>query len=181
MESIMKKTIVALSLLAVVLPFTLSSAANRKEAGKPGHVTPAPQVIQAETSKPAPAEEVKPLRKNPIAGAEDAPVDGTWKPTDTVIPRTFIHQPPVIPHDITGFIITTLQNDCLLCHGIEGSGAPRPFRTHYLDRDGKTAHYLDRDKMPIERIAARWNNCTQCHVGQADAPPLVDNIFTGKK
>jgi nitrate reductase cytochrome c-type subunit len=118
----------------------------------------------------AAADPLKSLRKNEIAGPEDQPVDVEWKPNDTKIPRTFIHQPPVIPHDIKGFVLTTLQNDCLLCHGIEGSGAPRPFKTHYMDREGKVT----------ETISKRWHFCTQCHVGQANAPPLVENIFGSK-
>lgn len=148
----MKKNILVLALLAAALPFTCAVA---KDAAQPA----------------ASAEEVKSLRKNPIAGAEDAPVDGTWKPKDTKVARTFIHQPPVIPHDITGFVISSSQNDCLNCHGVEGSGAPKPFKTHYSNRDGKVT----------ETIAARWNNCTQCHAGQAEVEPLVENVFNGVK
>ncbi len=142
----MKKTVIVLALLAAGLPFTCAVAQN---ADKPA----------------AGVEEVKSLRKNPIAGAEDAPVDGEWKTKNSKVPRTFIHQPPVIPHDITGLAISASQNDCLLCHGKDG--APHPFKTHYLDRDGKV----------MDVIAARWNNCTQCHAGQADVPPLVENVF----
>lgn len=168
----MKKTVITLSLLIAILPFALAAAESNNAAQSINIQDSIKQVdtpIQAETDKPA--EEVKALRKNPIDGPEDAPVDGDWKTKDTKVPRTFIHQPPVIPHDISGFVISSSQNDCLSCHGVEGSGAPKPFKTHYLDRDGKVT----------ETIAARWNNCTQCHVGQADAPPLVENVFGSEK
>jgi len=156
----MKKNILVLSLLAAALPFTVATAED------------APQLTQEQTASPAAGETtLQPLRKNPIDGPEDAPVDGDWKTKDSKVPRTFIHQPPVIPHDITGFVISSSQNDCLACHGVEGSGAPEPFKTHYLDRDGKVT----------ETIAARWNNCTQCHAGQADVPPLVENLFGSGK
>ncbi|WP_417912593.1 nitrate reductase cytochrome c-type subunit [Candidatus Electronema sp. TJ] len=156
----MKKTIYTLSLLAALLPLASASAKD----------TP-PAQTQEQAAPPAAAAPVQPLRKNPIDGPEDAPVDGDWKTKDAKVPRTFIHQPPVIPHDISGFVITATQNDCRSCHGVEGSGAPKPFKTHYMDRDGKVT----------ETVAARWNNCTQCHAGQADVPPLVENVFGSGK
>jgi nitrate reductase cytochrome c-type subunit len=160
----MKKTILFLSLFAAALSVTFAAA---KDA------PPQTQQQQQEQAAPPAAEAapVQPLRKNPIDGPEDEPVDGDWKTKDAKVPRTFPHQPPVIPHDISGFVISASQNDCLGCHGVEGSGAPKPFKTHYLDRDGKVT----------ETIAARWNNCTQCHAGQADVPPLVENVFSSGK
>lgn len=157
----MKKTIYALSLLAALLPLTSAFAKDT------------PAQTQEQAAPPAAAAPVQPLRKNPIDGPEDAPVDGDWKTKDAKVPRTFIYQPPVIPHSIAGFEINPKfnDNDCLNCHGVEGTGAPKPFKTHYLDRDGKTA----------ETIAARWFNCTQCHAGQADVPPLVENVFGSSK
>lgn len=161
----MKKTLLALSLLTIV--FTCSSALGGKE-----NTSPAQTDVQQ--ANPAPvtntAEPVKSLRKNEITGPEDAPVDSNWTTKDAKVPRTFIHQPPVIPHDISGFTLNTAQNDCLGCHGVEGSGAPKPFTTHYTDRDGKAT----------AGISKRWHFCTQCHVGQVDAPPLVENVFGSK-
>ncbi|MCI5121082.1 MAG: nitrate reductase cytochrome c-type subunit; periplasmic nitrate reductase electron transfer subunit [Candidatus Electrothrix sp. AUS4] len=93
-----------------------------------------------------------------------------WKPPGAVVPRTSAHQPPLIAHDITGMKITNTYNPCLGCHGVEGTGAPKPFQTHYTDRDGNKG----------EDISRRWYFCTQCHVGQVDAKPLVENTFEGK-
>lgn len=163
----MKKTVLTLSLLTAVL--TCSLAFGGKDDTSPA---PAQDNVQAQPAVQAEAAgPLKGLRKNEINGPEDAPVDGNWKTKDAKVPRTFIHQPPVIPHDISGFVISATRNDCLSCHGVEGSGAPKPFKTHYLDRDGKVT----------EAVAARWNNCTQCHAGQADVPPLVENVFGSSK
>lgn len=164
----MKKTVLTLSLLALALSCSLASA--KEEANSPKQDAGS-QVQQVDVK--ADAEELKPLRKNPIAGPEDPPVDVDWKTKDAKVPRTFLHQPPVIPHSIVGFEIDPKfnDNDCLNCHGVEGSGAPKPFKTHYMDRDGKVT----------ETIAARWYFCTQCHVGQVDALPLVENAFGGSK
>ncbi|MCI5141112.1 MAG: hypothetical protein D3909_05170 [Candidatus Electrothrix sp. ATG1] len=104
------------------------------------------------------------------AGSNPTTVDMDWQPSGTAVARTFIHQPPLIPHDITGMVITTDQNTCLGCHGVEGTGAPKPFKTHYTDRDGKKENNISR----------RWYFCSQCHVGQVDAEPLVENIFKEK-
>ncbi|WP_417910242.1 nitrate reductase cytochrome c-type subunit [Candidatus Electronema sp. PJ] len=162
----MKKTVLTLSLLALALSCSLASA--KEEANSPKQ-DEGSQVQQVDVK--ADAEELKPLRKNPIAGPEDPPVDVDWKTKDTKVPRTFLHQPPVIPHDIKGFTLSTKQNDCLGCHGVEGSGALKPFKTHYLDRDGNVT----------ETVSARWYFCTQCHVGQVDALPLVENAFGSSK
>lgn len=108
----------------------------------------------------------------PTATVEAVPaVRMDWQPTSTVA-RTFVHQPPLIPHDITGFEIEALNNDndCLNCHGVPDSGAPKPYTSHYVDRDGKVT----------AGISSRWFFCTQCHVGQVDAKPFVDNTFQEK-
>lgn len=163
----MKKTVLTLSLLTAAL--TCSLAFGGKDDNSPA---PAQDNVQAQTAVQAgAAEPVKGLRKNEITGPEDAPVDPNWTTKDAKVPRTFIHQPPVIPHDTNGFTLNTAQNDCLGCHGVEGTGAPKPFKTHYMDREGKVT----------ESISKHWYFCTQCHVGQVDAPPLVKNLFDGKK
>jgi cytochrome c-type protein NapB len=111
-----------------------------------------------------------------LRGGADIPADSTpavdmdWQPPGAAVPRTSAHQPPLIPHDIKGMAISTAMNMCLACHGVEGTGAPKPFATHYTDRDGNTG----------ESISQRWYFCTQCHVGQVAAKPLVENTFEGK-
>ena len=81
-----------------------------------------------------------------------------------------MHQPPLIPHDMEDYGISTSQNDCLDCHGEKDSDAPMPYKSHYTDRDGKTT----------ESVSSLWYFCTQCHVGQVEAKPLVENTFQAK-
>ncbi|CAK8717949.1 Periplasmic nitrate reductase, electron transfer subunit [Candidatus Electrothrix laxa] len=114
------------------------------------------------------AEDLQSLRGGADIPAGSVPaVDIDWKPPESAVARTFIHQPPLVPHNITGMRITADQNTCMGCHGIEASGAPKPFETHYTDRDGEKERV----------ISMRWYFCTQCHVGQVDAPPLVENTY----
>lgn len=116
-------------------------------------------------------EEVKSLRgANDIPAGSNPSVTMDWQPKDSTVTRTFTHQPPLIPHAVSEYDITTSQNDCLDCHGVPDSGAPKPYKSHYMDRDGKVT----------ENISARWYFCNQCHVGQVDAKPLVENTFQAK-
>ena len=115
--------------------------------------------------------EVKSLRGDAdIPAASNPPVGMDWKPEDASVARTFEHQPPLIPHAVNEYNITTAQNDCLDCHGVPDSGAPKPYKSHYSDRDGKAT----------EQVSGLWYFCTQCHVGQVEAKPLVENTFKAK-
>jgi cytochrome c-type protein NapB len=84
--------------------------------------------------------------------------------------RNYPEQPPVIPHQIRDYQITLNANKCLSCHSrqfTEQSQAPMISITHFMDRDGQV----------LASVTARRYFCTQCHVSQADAPPLVENSF----
>jgi len=86
------------------------------------------------------------------------------------IRRNYVHQPPVIPHQIRGYRVDTNSNKCLTCHGWKyaaETGATKISLTHYETRDGKT----------LSEVSPRRYFCSQCHVTQADAPDLVDNTF----
>ena len=97
-------------------------------------------------------------------------VDMDWQPPGAAVPRASDHQPPLIPHDITRMRITADQNTCMGCHAVDVTGAPKPHPSHYMDRDGTVG----------KTISQRWYFCTQCHVGQVTAKPLVENIFERK-
>ena len=115
--------------------------------------------------------EVKSLRgDNDIPAGSNPSVKMDWQPKDSKVERTFVHQPPLIPHAVNDYNITTLQNDCLDCHGKPDSGAPKPYLSHYLDLNGKTT----------ESVSSRWYFCNQCHVGQVEEKPLVENTFQAK-
>ena len=84
--------------------------------------------------------------------------------------RNYPEQPPVIPHQIRDYQITLNANQCLSCHSRQftaQSQAPMISITHFMDRDGQF----------LASITPRRYFCTQCHVGQSDTPPLVDNTF----
>jgi len=84
--------------------------------------------------------------------------------------RDFVQQPPLIPHTVSGYQITQNFNKCMDCHAwqkTKASGATKVSVTHFKTRDGQE----------LDNISPRRYNCTQCHVPQTDAKPLVDNTF----
>lgn len=84
--------------------------------------------------------------------------------------RNYPEQPPIIPHQIRDYQITLNANKCLSCHSRQftaQSQAPMISVTHFMDRDGQI----------LASVTPRRYFCTQCHVGQSDTPPLVDNTF----
>lgn len=100
-----------------------------------------------------------------------------------VLPRSYVGAPPQVPHDISPFIpITAKNNQCVLCHHAPermGKG-----RQPHLPTAMSESHYTSRYEPASQGKAGpsvRGANftCTQCHVPQADAKPLVNNTFTG--
>ncbi len=82
------------------------------------------------------------------------------------MPLNYVNQPPMIPHSVEGYQVTTNTNRCLQCHGVESyrtTGAPRISPTHFMDSDGKVG----------AEVAPRRYFCLQCHVPQADTAPIV--------
>ena len=116
-------------------------------------------------------EEVKSLRGEVALDAEPVkPPINLWQQDRDPIPRDYVQQPPLIPHDITGYKINLKFNKCLSCHSwtaYKEAGATKISQTHFADR---TEHVL-------ADVAARRYFCTQCHVSQTDARPLVHNDF----
>ena len=84
--------------------------------------------------------------------------------------RSHPMQPPTIPHKIDGYQLDRDVNRCLFCHArarIEETRAIPLSVTHYMDRDGNVRG----------DVSPRRYFCTQCHVVQTDAKPLVGNDF----
>ena len=108
-----------------------------------------------------------------LRGAEvDEPVilDNIPRTVEGRMQRNYRQQPPLIPHSVEQYQIDTRTNQCLSCHDWTKAGernAPTLSMTHYLDRDG----------VELDHIAGTRYFCNQCHVPQADAPPLVENVF----
>lgn len=84
--------------------------------------------------------------------------------------RAYRQQPPLIPHQVDRYQISTTNNACMKCHDWPGNveaKAPKVSETHYVDRQGAR----------LDKIAGTRYFCQQCHVPQADARPLVGNDF----
>ncbi len=87
-----------------------------------------------------------------------------------IIPRDYLQQPPLIPHQIEMYTINIKHNKCLSCHSwvnYKAKKATKISQTHFESRDGAI----------LANVSARRYFCTQCHVPQANAQPLVENTF----
>ena len=107
---------------------------------------------------------------NPIEETSVNPEAKRWEPDSSPIQRDFVQQPPLIPHDTKGYQINLKFNKCLTCHSwanYEESGATKISQTHFTNREG----------VAMANVSASRYFCTQCHVGQRDARPLIDNEF----
>jgi cytochrome c-type protein NapB len=100
---------------------------------------------------------------NPPAGSRQERDHG---PAD----RDFVQQPPLVPHTVAGYQITKNYNKCMDCHAWQKtkvSGATKVSVTHFRTREGQE----------LDNISPRRYFCTQCHVPQTDAKPLIENTF----
>ena len=110
-----------------------------------------------------------------IRGADVAEQElqvGNYKPIPDQAPieRDYVQQPPLIPHKVEGYEVTINFNKCMDCHAwnrTKDTGATKVSVTHF-----KTATGTE-----LSNISPRRYFCTQCHVPQTDAKPLVANKF----
>jgi len=89
---------------------------------------------------------------------------------DDGIDVTFEDQPPMIPHGIDKTRITLHENSCLSCHNRKDAkieDSPPPPKSHYKTREGEK----------LKTISTGRYFCTQCHMSQENAKPLVENTF----
>jgi len=107
--------------------------------------------------------------------------------------RAFQDAPPMIPHDTTGMLpITKDNNACLGCHmpeyakSVGATPIPvshftnfRPSKSYAVE--GKnTSDMGDLKNVSIKKLDHLYQgryNCSQCHAPQANVKPLVDNKF----
>ncbi len=78
----------------------------------------------------------------------------------------YVYQPPLIPHQIRHYELSTNANKCLSCHSFKNSresGATKISVTHYATREGQV----------LSDVSPRRYFCLQCHVPQVEAKPLV--------
>lgn len=86
------------------------------------------------------------------------------------IQRDYVQQPPLIPHKTDGYTINLKFNKCLSCHSWKNyrkAGATKISQTHFSDRQENV----------LANVSSRRYFCTQCHVPQVNATPLVENEF----
>ena len=119
----------------------------------------------------APAAEVSSLR-GPIEIDEDtkAPDMKKYPKDGQPIARDYVQQPPMVPHAIDRYKINLKSNKCLGCHSWAN------YRQYDATKISQT-HFEDRDANVLANVSARRYFCTQCHVPQANAKPLVENEF----
>jgi len=114
--------------------------------------------------------------------------------------RSFDNAPPLIPHSVEGLIPIKIGNNaCLDCHMpsvAKAVGATAIPKSHFINfrpteviaKDGrvikkgkvvaKTKNYEVFATETDGKLYGGRYNCTQCHVPQANATPLVKNNFT---
>ncbi len=122
-----------------------------------------------------------PMRGADVTAPDRAPVvkgyvekmPGVGQPN--LIARTFVGQPPMVPHTIEKYVPLTMEeNACLECHitdELRGQKVPKVGESHFSQtlkrRDGKPQVEMSRFQ------------CDTCHVPQVDAKELVDSKFVG--
>ena len=100
----------------------------------------------------------------------NAPDNKRYNKDGEPIARDYVQQPPLIPHKISNYRINLKSNKCMSCHSWSNyreAGATKISQTHFESRD---EHVL-------ANISPRRYFCTQCHVPQVNAQPLVENDF----
>ena len=114
---------------------------------------------------------LKTLRGADIQAADTESADPFKNTKDSApIERNYVQQPPLVPHKVDSYTITTKFNKCMDCHAwnrYKETGATKVSLTHFKTRDGQE----------LSNISPRRYFCLQCHVPQADAKPLVANNF----
>ncbi|MBP6899314.1 MAG: nitrate reductase cytochrome c-type subunit [Burkholderiaceae bacterium] len=110
------------------------------------------------------------LRGGTPVNQDNPPLGGHQERDRAPMDRDYVQQPPLIPHTIANYQITKNFNKCMDCHAFQKakqSGATKVSVTHFKTREGTE----------LDNISPRRYFCTQCHVPQTDAKPLVDNTF----
>ena len=113
---------------------------------------------------------LKTLRSTEIT-ASDPAGDGTrYAPDTSALPRDFVQQPPLIPHDVSKYEISTNFNKCMDCHSA----------ARYVEMNTTRvppSHFKTRTGQELSNLSPSRYFCTQCHVPQVDARPLVNNAY----
>nr|VFJ89546.1 MAG: periplasmic nitrate reductase subunit NapB [Candidatus Kentron sp. LFY]VFJ90265.1 MAG: periplasmic nitrate reductase subunit NapB [Candidatus Kentron sp. LFY] len=114
--------------------------------------------------------ELQSLRGTSIGNDSVASQVRRYVDNDQVMVRSFVQQPPLIPHSIEGYRVDLRINKCLSCHSW----------ANYRKKDAvkiSVTHFRDREGNELSDVAAGRYFCLQCHVPQTDMPSLVKNRF----
>ncbi|MFO1253015.1 nitrate reductase cytochrome c-type subunit [Inhella sp.] len=136
-------------------------------------------VDQARAADPKPATAAEPVKLQGLRGGtplnqDNPPANHRQERDHPVGDRDFVQMPPLIPHTIGGYQITKNFNKCMDCHAwqkTKESGATKISVTHFKTREG----------VELDTVSPRRYFCTQCHVPQSDAKPLVGNTYERAK
>jgi len=93
------------------------------------------------------------------------------------LPRAWDSAPPQIPHQVAEFLpVTAEDNQCLDCHDVpKYMDKPKNMdRTRKSKSPMPEEHYASSD---MDELAGARFNCTQCHVPQSNAAPLVESTY----
>jgi len=112
----------------------------------------------------------------PIAEDAKAPAKAKMIVKQGGIERSYMIQPPSIPHKVEKEQINLKVNTCMKCHSAE---TYKKEKAPQAGKDG--SHYLDRNGKKTAKVASRRYFCDQCHALQLDKAPLVENTFQGAK
>ena len=128
-----------------------------------------PAEAQAADASASPAK-VQSLRGVDVSASEPESEGTRFGRDQPPLPRDFVQQPPLIPHTIEGYTVDKNFNKCLDCHAwnrTKETGATKISLTHFRSRDG----------VELSSVSPLRYFCSQCHVPQSDAKPLVGNSF----
>ena len=93
------------------------------------------------------------------------------------LPRAWENAPPQIPHGVDKFLpIVAADNQCLDCHDVP-KYIDKPMNT---DRTVKSKSPMSRDHYAsndLDEVSGARFTCTQCHVPQSNAAPLVESTY----
>ena len=110
------------------------------------------------------------LRGGTPVNQDNPPTASHQERDHAVSDRDFVQQPPLIPHSTANYQITKNFNKCMDCHAWQKAKAASATKV-------SVTHFRNRDGTELDNISPRRYFCTQCHVSQTDAKPLVDNTF----
>ena len=126
-----------------------------------------PQLVQAAGEEPV---KLQGLRGGTPLNQDNPPTASHQERDHAPQPRDFVQQPPLIPHTTANYQVTKNFNKCMDCHGWAKANTSGAIKV-------SVTHFRTRENTELDNISPRRYFCTQCHVAQTDAKPLVENTF----